>query len=60
MAALLEGLGLAALDVGSRRAVRAFLAGWLAERGLPTLLVTHDPEDVRHLGQRVAVLGAGG
>lgn len=50
---------LAALDVHARREVRAFLAGWLRQLAIPTLLVTHDPEDARALGERVVVLEQG-
>ncbi|MCC6214135.1 MAG: ATP-binding cassette domain-containing protein [Polyangiaceae bacterium] len=50
---------LAALDVRSRGEVRAFLAEYLAQLGLPALVVTHDPEDARRLGRRVAVLEEG-
>jgi molybdate transport system ATP-binding protein len=39
--------------------VRAFLAGWLRQLAIPTLIVTHDPEDVRALGERVLVLEQG-
>jgi molybdate transport system ATP-binding protein len=50
---------LAALDVHSRREVRAFLAEYLTRLGLPTLVVTHDGADARRLGDRIAVLEAG-
>jgi molybdate transport system ATP-binding protein len=48
---------LAALDVGSRRRMRAFLQERLA--GTPALIVTHDPRDVRGLGGEVVVLQDG-
>jgi molybdate transport system ATP-binding protein len=57
--ALLLDEPLAALDVQSRKSVRAFLAGWLKQLGLPTLVVTHDPEDAKALGEDIAVLEAG-
>ncbi|WP_437815922.1 ABC transporter ATP-binding protein [Sorangium sp. So ce1078] len=57
--ALLLDEPLAALDVHSRREVRAFLAGTLRALALPTIVVTHDAEDARLLGQRIAVLEAG-
>jgi molybdate transport system ATP-binding protein len=57
--ALLLDEPLAALDIGARREVRAFLATYLAKLDLPTLVVTHDPADARALGQRIAVLEAG-
>lgn len=57
--ALLLDEPLAALDVTSRRDVRAFLRQSLSELGLPALLVTHDPADARELGERILVLEAG-
>ena len=57
--ALLLDEPLAALDVHSRHEVRAFLAGYLGRLALPTIVVTHDAEDARTLGHRVAVLEAG-
>jgi molybdate transport system ATP-binding protein len=57
--ALLLDEPLAALDVHSRHEVRAFLAGYLTKLALPTLVVTHDAEDARALGHRIAVLEAG-
>lgn len=50
---------LAALDVHARREVRAFLSGWLRQLAIPTLIVTHDPEDARTLGERIVVLEQG-
>lgn len=40
---------LAALDAATRRDMRVYLAGHLAERGKPALVVTHDARDVRAL-----------
>jgi molybdate transport system ATP-binding protein len=57
--ALLLDEPLAALDVHARREVRAFLAGYLRALSVPTIVVTHDPDDARLLGARVAVLEAG-
>jgi molybdate transport system ATP-binding protein len=57
--ALLLDEPLAALDLVSRREVRAFLRQSLAKLGLPALLVTHDPADARELGERMLVLEAG-
>lgn len=57
--ALLLDEPLAALDVHSRQEVRAFLAGYLAQVALPTVVVTHDAEDARELGHRIAVLEGG-
>jgi molybdate transport system ATP-binding protein len=57
--ALLLDEPLAALDVGSRREVRSFLASYLAELRIPTLVVTHDAADAKALGQQIAVLEAG-
>jgi molybdate transport system ATP-binding protein len=57
--ALLLDEPLAALDVHARREVRAFLAETLRTLALPTIVVTHDPQDVRVLASRVVVLEAG-
>lgn len=57
--ALLLDEPLAALDVPARAEVRAFLAKTLRDRGLSSIVVTHDPTDALALGQRVAVLEAG-
>jgi molybdate transport system ATP-binding protein len=57
--ALLLDEPLAALDVSARREVRVFLAAYLKRLALPTLLITHDPEDALAIGQRIAVLDAG-
>jgi molybdate transport system ATP-binding protein len=57
--ALLLDEPLAALDVTSRGEVRAFLSSYLERLALPTLVVTHDPEDARRLGHSIAVLEAG-
>ena len=58
-AALLLDEPLAALDVHSRHEVRRFLASSLKNLGLPTVVVSHDADDARCLGHRVAVLEAG-
>jgi len=57
--ALLLDEPLAALDVGARREVRAFLGAYLSKLGLPTIIVTHDAADAAVLGRRTAVLEAG-
>jgi molybdate transport system ATP-binding protein len=57
--ALLLDEPLAALDVHARHEVRSFLAACLASIGLPAVVVTHDAEEARVLGHRIAVLEAG-
>jgi molybdate transport system ATP-binding protein len=57
--ALLFDEPLSALDVHSRREVRAFLAAYLARVALPTLVVTHDARDARLLADRLLVLENG-
>ena len=57
--ALLLDEPMAALDAGARRKVREFLGGRLKSIGLPTLVVSHDADDVSALGGRVAVLESG-
>jgi len=57
--ALLLDEPLSALDPVARGATRTYLARTLAELGLPTLIVTHDPEDVRALAGEVVALEAG-
>jgi molybdate transport system ATP-binding protein len=57
--ALLLDEPLAALDVHARREVRAFLSSYLRTLSVPTIVVTHDPEDARTLGARIVVLEAG-
>ncbi|HKA88421.1 MAG TPA: ATP-binding cassette domain-containing protein [Haliangiales bacterium] len=50
---------LAALDVSAAKKVRAYLGATLRALRLPTLVVTHDPEDAAALAARVAVMEAG-
>jgi molybdenum ABC transporter ATP-binding protein len=50
---------LAALDTQTRAKVRVFLAGLIADLGLPTIAVTHDPVDALTLGTRIAVMREG-
>ncbi|MCB9520809.1 MAG: ABC transporter ATP-binding protein [Myxococcales bacterium] len=50
---------LAALDVGARRLVRAWLADELRRRGVPALIATHDARDIEALDATVVVLDAG-
>jgi len=57
--ALLLDEPLAALDVGARRQVRAFLATYLAGLQLPAIVVTHDAADAVALGRQVAILERG-
>jgi molybdate transport system ATP-binding protein len=57
--ALLLDEPLAAMDVTARHEVRAFLRAYLAQLGLPSVVVTHDAMDARALGDRIAVLEAG-
>jgi molybdate transport system ATP-binding protein len=57
--ALLLDEPLAALDVHARREVREFLARYLRELGLPTIVVTHDPADAQALGSEIVVLERG-
>jgi molybdate transport system ATP-binding protein len=57
--ALLLDEPLAALDVHSRRQVRSFLAQYLSQLAIPTILVTHDALDARQLARQLLVLEAG-
>jgi molybdate transport system ATP-binding protein len=57
--ALLLDEPLAALDVGARREVRAFLRSYLSKLDLPTIIVTHDAADAAALAHRTAVLEGG-
>lgn len=57
--ALLLDEPMAALDAGARRKVRRFLAVRLRAIGIPTIVVSHDVEDVEALGGRIAVLEEG-
>ena len=57
--ALLLDEPMAALDAGARRKVRKFLSVRLRAVGIPTIVVSHDIDDVEALGGRVAVLEAG-
>jgi molybdate transport system ATP-binding protein len=47
------------LDVATRGVVRTELRAFLADCGLPAVLVTHDPVDALAFGERIAVLEAG-
>lgn len=44
------------LDASLRRDVRALVFGTLQRAGLPTLMVTHDPEDAEAAGGRIVSL----
>ncbi|HVZ74362.1 MAG TPA: ATP-binding cassette domain-containing protein [Polyangia bacterium] len=57
--ALLLDEPLAALDVSVRADVRRFLAQRLRAWRIPTVVVTHDPDDVAALANDVVVLEAG-
>ncbi len=57
--ALLLDEPLAALDVHARDEVRTFLAHTLARLAIPSIVITHDPEDARRLGQTILVLEEG-
>ncbi len=48
------------LDPATRVAVRALTFAAARDRGLPTLLVTHDPDDVAAAGGRVLRIGDAG
>jgi molybdate transport system ATP-binding protein len=49
----------ASLDTTARGEIRAELRRFLADVGIPALLVTHEPMDAFVLGDRVAVIEAG-
>ncbi len=57
--ALLLDEPLAALDVGARKQVRAFLASYLTGLKLPAIVVTHDSADAIALGTQIAILEQG-
>lgn len=44
------------LDASLRREVRTLVFGTLQRAGLPTLMVTHDPEDAEAAGGRIVLL----
>lgn len=48
------------LDAGLRGRIRRFTFEHAVERGLPTLLVTHDPDDAAAAGGPVLEIGGGG
>ncbi|WP_251550176.1 molybdate ABC transporter substrate-binding protein [Neobacillus muris] len=50
---------LSALDVSTRTRVRAELKDLLRTLGIPSIVVTHDYEDARVLGDRIAVMDQG-
>lgn len=45
------------LDVGLRAEMRAFTFAHLQERGIPALMVTHDPQDAEAAGGQSILLG---
>lgn len=57
--ALLLDEPLAALDAQSRARIRLELAALLKRLAIPTIVVTHDYDDARVLGDRIAVLDRG-
>ncbi len=57
--ALLLDEPMAALDVGGRRQVRAFLARYLAGLQIPAIVVTHDAADAVALGTQLAIIERG-
>lgn len=57
--ALLLDEPLSALDAGARNEVRSLLAFHLKTAQIPTILVTHDANDARVLGQCIAVMECG-
>ncbi|HMJ15611.1 MAG TPA: ABC transporter ATP-binding protein, partial [Polyangiaceae bacterium] len=57
--ALLLDEPLAALDTSARHKVRLFLAAYLSELAVPSVVVTHDPNEARALGRQIAVIEAG-
>lgn len=48
------------LDAGLRAEIRSFVFGHLRDRGIPALMVTHDPGDAEAAGGPVVTLAAGG
>jgi molybdate transport system ATP-binding protein len=50
---------LSALDAGARSEVRLLLASHLKAIRIPTIIVTHDADDARVLGQSIAVMESG-
>jgi molybdate transport system ATP-binding protein len=50
---------LSALDVPTRLRLRGQLRRWLTQRGIPTLLVTHDRTEALVLGDDLVVMDAG-
>jgi molybdate transport system ATP-binding protein len=50
---------LSALDQPTRQRVRRHLRSWLEPFGLPTILVTHDPNEAISLGDSMVVIDAG-
>lgn len=58
--ALLLDEPMAALDLAARSQLRRILSAHIQSIRLPTILVTHDPEDAAFLGKQVAVMEMGG
>jgi molybdate transport system ATP-binding protein len=57
--ALLLDEPLAALDVHSRKQVRDFLANYLSQLAIPTILVTHDAMEASQLARQLLVIEGG-
>jgi molybdate transport system ATP-binding protein len=57
--ALLLDEPMAALDLTTRAQVRSFLCPYLAACALPTIVISHDPEDAVLLGHSIAVIEGG-
>lgn len=57
--ALLLDEPFAKLDIALRRDFRSFVFAHAGERGLPTLLVTHDPDDAAAAGGQTILLPSG-
>lgn len=57
--ALLLDEPMAALDRTTRRRVRRFLVPYLAARELPTVVISHDPEDAEVMSESIAVIEGG-
>ena len=58
-AALLLDEPFAALDPALRVKMRQELSQWQQRLGVPMILITHDPEDARMLGEHVLTLRDG-
>jgi molybdate transport system ATP-binding protein len=57
--ALLLDEPLGPLDIESKGHVRSFFRTWLSQLTIPALVVTHDADDAKVLGDQVVVLEQG-